>query len=264
MAWGDLASNQMVSYTDAQTSGFALNAGQSSVTSNQCMTKSDAFTKYNLAATSNTDGLASNQLMRKSFWAGNGNAFAFGTAGSTTSSGSCGLSNTGLTLYSADTTLVVGSKLFYDSALTNRFAIIETGTPWWHSGSKSYRIEDYYPNTYTFDPQIREIVDCVAPSVVFNNTYYWSYTSFGQSASGTVTITGSSATFYARGVVINSGSAVLTNITINGISRSVTRFSTPGTSDSTGFTLSPGTYSYSASVSLPQAGAIGGGIYWTQ
>lgn len=173
MPWNDLASNQMVSYTDAQGGGFTLQAGQSSVTSNQCMTKADALAKYVLDS-SYMSSYASNQLVPKSTWVSQ------------------------------------------------------------------------------------------VSSVVFNNTYYWSYTTNAQSASGTVIVTGAAATFYARGVVINSGSAVLTNITINGISRSVTRFSTPGTNDSTGFTLSPGTYSYSASVSLPQAGAIAGGIVWTQ
>lgn len=46
MSWAGLASNQMVSYTDAQGGGFTLQPGQSSVTSNQCMTKNDALTKY--------------------------------------------------------------------------------------------------------------------------------------------------------------------------------------------------------------------------
>jgi hypothetical protein len=68
MAWSNVAANQMVSFTDAQTGGFTLKSGQSSVTSNQCMTKNDAFTKYNLTATANTNSLASNQLMRKDYW----------------------------------------------------------------------------------------------------------------------------------------------------------------------------------------------------
>lgn len=173
MPWNDLASNQMVSYTDAQGGGFTLQAGQSSVTSNQCMTKADALAKYVLNS-SFMASYADNQLVPKSTWVSQ------------------------------------------------------------------------------------------VSSVVFSGAYYWSYTTNGQSASGTVTITGSSATFFARGVVINSGSAVVTNITINGISRSTSRFSTPGTNDSTSFTLSPGTYSYSVTVSLPQAGAIGGGIVFTQ
>jgi len=71
MAWNDLATNQMVSYTDA-TSGattgvFTLNPGQANVTSNQCMTKLDAQTKYNLNA-SNLSTYANNQLVPKIDW----------------------------------------------------------------------------------------------------------------------------------------------------------------------------------------------------
>lgn len=65
MAWGDLAGNQMVSFTDAQSSGFILNGGQNHVTSNQCMTKDDWIAKYNIVA-GNLSGLAGNQLVQKS------------------------------------------------------------------------------------------------------------------------------------------------------------------------------------------------------
>lgn len=67
MAWSSLLSNQMVSYTDAQGGGFTLQSGQSNVTSNQCMTKSDALAKYNLDASAMT-AYASNQLVPKSVW----------------------------------------------------------------------------------------------------------------------------------------------------------------------------------------------------
>ena len=67
MAWVDLASNQMPTFTDAQSGGFTLNSGQSSVTSNECMTKSQALTKYNLNS-SNMSAYASNQLVPKSTW----------------------------------------------------------------------------------------------------------------------------------------------------------------------------------------------------
>lgn len=67
MAWGDLASNQMVTFTDAQTSSFVLNSGQSPVTSNECMTKSQALTKYNIDASA-MSAYASNQLVPKSVW----------------------------------------------------------------------------------------------------------------------------------------------------------------------------------------------------
>jgi len=48
MAYNDLAFNQAVSFTNAQTGGFTLKPGQSSVTSNQEMTKLAATTKYYL------------------------------------------------------------------------------------------------------------------------------------------------------------------------------------------------------------------------
>lgn len=61
------ASNQMVTFTAAQSLGFSLNAGQSAVTSNQCMTKNDALTKYNLSASA-MSAYASNQLVPRSVW----------------------------------------------------------------------------------------------------------------------------------------------------------------------------------------------------
>ena len=67
MPWNDLASNQMVSFTDAQGGGFTLQPGQSSVTSNQCMTKADATTKYVLSSAP-LASFASNQLVPKSAW----------------------------------------------------------------------------------------------------------------------------------------------------------------------------------------------------
>jgi hypothetical protein len=71
MSWSGLALNQMVSFTDAQGGGFTLQSGQSSVTSNQCMTKDDALTKYVLDS-SYMSSYASNELVPKSTWvAGN-------------------------------------------------------------------------------------------------------------------------------------------------------------------------------------------------
>jgi hypothetical protein len=68
MAWINLANNQMVSFTDAQTSGIALKAGQSHVTSNECMTKTQIQAKYNVL-TAPMDSFASNQLVEKEKWA---------------------------------------------------------------------------------------------------------------------------------------------------------------------------------------------------
>ena len=72
MAWNDVASNQMVSYFDASTSGIPLLSGQSHFTTlpaaNQCMTKADMQAKYNLNAT-NLSTYTSLQLVPKSAWA---------------------------------------------------------------------------------------------------------------------------------------------------------------------------------------------------
>jgi hypothetical protein len=67
MSWSGLASNQMVTFTDAQTSGFTLNPGQSAVTSNECMTKLQALTKYNLSE-GEMDIYSNNQLVPKGVW----------------------------------------------------------------------------------------------------------------------------------------------------------------------------------------------------
>ena len=60
------ASNQMVTFTQAQSLGFALKAGQSHVTSNQCMTKADILAKYNVTIS----GYADNQLVPRGAWVG--------------------------------------------------------------------------------------------------------------------------------------------------------------------------------------------------
>ena len=67
MAFSDLSTNQMVTFTDAQSGGFTLKAGQSHVTSNQCMTKSEALAKYNVDASA-MSSYASNQLVPRSAW----------------------------------------------------------------------------------------------------------------------------------------------------------------------------------------------------
>ncbi len=142
MAWSSLASNQMVSYTEAQGGGFTLQSGQSHVTSNECMTKSEAFAKYILNATT-ASGFDNNELLAKSGWASGvvGNSFSFGTVDSGSSAGACSGPNTGRTLYSSSSTLSVGTHLYTDSLLTNSF-IPGDGTQsyYLHSGSNSYRV----------------------------------------------------------------------------------------------------------------------------
>jgi hypothetical protein len=114
MAWSSLASNQMVSYTDAQGGGFTLNSGQSSVTSNQCMTKNDALTKYNLDS-SYMSAYASNQLVPKSTWVSAAPAYDLYNADVYDCSS---YSPTGTTVVAFPTGTSVSYSLYYISPLT--------------------------------------------------------------------------------------------------------------------------------------------------
>jgi hypothetical protein len=162
------ASNEMVSFTQASSLGFALQAGQSHVTSNKCMTKSEALSKYSLSSAS-MSGFASNQLVPRSAWVSGATAYAFifGNVGATSSSGVCALGNTGMTLYSPSVDLTVGSKLYYNIAMTDVFQLGEIYTNnWYKSGGYAYRIVDYVGvNNNTYDPQIAEAVLCTASRI---------------------------------------------------------------------------------------------------
>lgn len=54
MAFNDLASNQLVSFTNAQTSGAPLLPSQSNVNSNEIMTKADLVAKYSVLPSNST------------------------------------------------------------------------------------------------------------------------------------------------------------------------------------------------------------------
>lgn len=140
MAWADLASNQMVSYTDAQTSGFALQSGQSQVTSNQCMTKNDALAKYVLDSAYMTS-YASNQLVPKSTWVSGVVSYShfFSSIGSPISSGTC-FFTTDMELYSSSSSLGPSVVIYTDSDLLTPFF----GMDQWYAGDggKTYLINN--------------------------------------------------------------------------------------------------------------------------
>ncbi|MFH6966489.1 hypothetical protein [Flavobacterium sp. FlaQc-28] len=110
--------NQMVSFTQAQSLGFSLNSGQSHVTSNQCMTKSDALTKYNLNA-SNMSSFANNQLVPRNNWATGvvGNYFDC-VVNDHGESATCQNAFIEEPLYSSASSLAVGVSVFFDTQLT--------------------------------------------------------------------------------------------------------------------------------------------------
>lgn len=123
MAWNDLASNQIPTFTDLQTAGFALKAGQSHVTSNECITKSQALAKYNLS-TSLMGNFSNNQLVPKSNYGTTVTSYSFDFS-SAFANGILALNassvSTSITLYSATANLIVGTVFYTDSTLTTVF-----------------------------------------------------------------------------------------------------------------------------------------------
>lgn len=125
MAWSNLLSNQMVSFSEAATSGFTLQSGQSHGSSNQLMTKADALAKYVLNA-SNMSGYANNQLVPKSVWvsAADSQAPSYANAevhinsvtDTTIDGGWSGWTdNVGIVKYVVEITTYIGQQVIYSS-----------------------------------------------------------------------------------------------------------------------------------------------------
>lgn len=107
------ASNQMVTFTQAQSLGFALKSGQSHVTSNQCMTKADILAKYNVTIS----GYADNQLVPRSAWVSGASSFNFELL-----YGDCNFREGTLNLYSSQSTITNGMTIYSDPALQYFYA----------------------------------------------------------------------------------------------------------------------------------------------
>ena len=141
MSWSGLASNQMVTFTNAQAGGFTLQPGQSSVTSNQCMTKNDALTKYVLDS-SFMSSYASNQLVPKSTWVSGSSSFPYGVSLSRLTGSSACVLDFPNTWYSATPTPVFGSTMYSDSGLTVPF----TGGDLWYGADGAMFGSSYQVN----------------------------------------------------------------------------------------------------------------------
>lgn len=106
----------------------------------------------------------------------------------------------------------------------------------------------------------------VNKSVTFSSAFTVSAASGTTTFSGTVTIVGASAIFKAFATFFTAPLTVDTSITINGNTRTANR-TTVGTTESTTFTLAPGTYNYNGSVTISNGAGIrfgSGGISFTQ
>ena len=126
MSWGTLLANQMVSYTDATGGGFTIKPGQTNPGTLQCMTKAQAFDMYYLQTTSNTNAVASNQLMRKDYWL-SGTVLPYSYTlyysgedgdpnyiGFILSTEACSQTIYTRTVYSDSSTIAYGMPLYYD------------------------------------------------------------------------------------------------------------------------------------------------------
>ena len=143
MAWSDLASNQMVSFTDSQSGYFTLQPGQSTVVSNQCMTKSDALTKYVLDS-SYMEDYASNQLVPKSTWVAGGYPISLSLPRITGLSACIFGQSFPTTVYSSVSSPFLGDQLFVNGSMT----VVFEGNDLWYEvsgasvGGYSYQINN--------------------------------------------------------------------------------------------------------------------------
>lgn len=285
MAWSNVADNQMVSYTDALTSPFALNSGQANPGSNLCMTKNNAFTLYNLVTNANTNALASNQLMQKSFWTGSILPYSYTLIysyfddtfrGFESASVACSSNSIAMTVYSDSSTISVGMTLYDDVYGSSPFTGTSFNAPYpltYYKLNNSvirFQANGELPEDFTNNSNtVYSTSDCVIPnSVTFSNQYESDIIGLSQ-YSGTVTVTGDPATFRAYATIYDDpNGTVSTSALIDGTTMNADNPYGDGTVQSSNSkTLTAGTYDYSLSVTIsttPPNDDIFGGITWTQ
>lgn len=144
------------------------------------------------------------------------------------------------------------STISIDTAENGGYGAINTNSTSRPSSTNPASVSEWYSYNHTAAP---------ANSITFSSGF--SYTgSSSTSFSGTVTIVGATATFFARSTSTGNFSTD-TNININGNARRA-RITTQGTLDSTSFTLSAGTYSYTFSCQVTGGGTGIGQIVFSQ
>lgn len=270
MAFSNLATNQMVSYVEASDGGFTLKSGQTNPLTQQMLTKDMANTMFNLNATTGSNGIAGNQLMQKSFWESGVVGVSVGLIDTTATglAGTCAVTWTspitkytkaGLAAWNGvfDANQSNGLYMIYnDIGCTSVFQIINKVFKAFEGGVYKSVVGD------THSDNIVQLSTCgAANDVTFSSWRTRTLTNAIDSTSGTITVTGATATFNAQS--ISQGSAVVnTVININGNSRTAFR-NGAGTTNSTTFSLAAGTYSYTISVEV-DSGTGSGGIIFTQ
>lgn len=108
--------SDMITFTQAQSLGIGLKPNQLHVNSNQCMTKLDAITKYNIKATS-MDGYADNRLVPKSTWVSAVSTYQIALS-TTNTSATCSSYGTFFQVYSNSSVIQVPMTFYADIDLT--------------------------------------------------------------------------------------------------------------------------------------------------
>jgi hypothetical protein len=205
------ASNQMVSFTQVQSLGFTLNAGQSHVTSNQCMTKSESLAKYNLDASA-MGSYANNQLVPRSAWVSGivGLNFQLIETTLTESTGAtwanvCAYSwSSPLTKYTK-TGLIVGEYIYNDIGCTNVLQIV----------GKSYKVLEngIYKRLAgnSHSDAIEVIEDCSAPPASY---YAYSFSASRTSSAQSCALNTFGTTWYSSSVQLDVGGRLFTNTSL--------------------------------------------------
>lgn len=204
MSISGLAGNQMVTESVASAQGYTLNAGQSNVYSDKCMTRAAATTRYYLEA-ANLEG-ASNQLMPSRAWVAGTPFYSFlfelsTSAGSDT--GACAIPIYEIsTLYSPSAVLAVGSMIYGTSNYSYPWP---GGNNWW-----------LVPSTHTVyqisnSGQILTIHNCPTASSI---SYYYYERS---SSIDTVGYVGSPVTYYYSSGTVGIGTTVYTDAALTSV-----------------------------------------------
>lgn len=190
--------NQMVSFTEAQSLGFSLKSGQSHVTSNQCMTKSEALAKYNVDASA-MSSYANNQLVPRSVWFNAVPSYYHFVAGSfSTRAEACDYDNDYIALYTSSSTIENGIHFFTNSSLTTQF-----------HGTGSFYISEGKTFQINGAGGVANIINCPPPVGVY--THLIGSNGFSDSSIGCVDVP-EEVTRYSNDNILTIGSILYTDV----------------------------------------------------
>lgn len=223
------ASNQMVTFTAAQSLGFSLNSGQSHSSGSQCFTKAAALAKYNLDANA-MSAYASNQLVPRSVWFTGGDITPPFGADANVDFNSIRTNTATITWSGAsDNVGVTGYKIFMNGSLLGTVGLINsyslTGLSALTGYSLAVRAIDAAGNTSTSGMQVG-FTTAINPPTNLNNSvsnsnsvYLWWTQSTGPFPSGG---TATNQYVYVNGNLHATIAGNVNSYTVTGLAASTT------------------------------------------